>query len=286
MSDSIVYLNGEFVPLDQAQVPVLDRGFIFGDGVYEVVPVYRKTPFRLEEHLRRLDNSLRSIRIDNPCTPDEWQTIISQLIERNAGPDQSVYLQVTRGVAKRDHGFPENFLPTVFGMSNPMSEPDPEQIKQGGCAITLDDTRWQHCDIKAVTLLANILLRQQAIDAGCIEAILIRDGEVTEGAASNVFVVHNKLIRTPPKDSRVLPGITRDVVIELARSNGLTCEEKAISGAELQSADEIWITSSTREIMPITLLDGKVVGNGKAGAMWQQLYALYQQHKHKLRNSA
>jgi D-alanine transaminase len=284
MSEPTVYLNGEFLPLDQAHVPVLDRGFIFGDGVYEVIPVYANRLFRVAEHLERLNNSLAAVRIKNPYTDDEWLNIFSHLIEKNQNPDQSLYLQVTRGVAKRDHGFPADTVPTVFVMSSPGVTPDPDLLKRGACAITLDDIRWQFCNIKSITLLPNILLRQQALDAGCAEAILIRNGNVTEGAASNVFVIRDGVIRTPPKDNCVLPGITRDVVIELAHKHGVPCEETTITETDLKNADEIWVTSSTREILPITRLNGNVLGNGEPGQIWQRMYDIYQQHKQQLRN--
>lgn len=282
---SIVYLNGEFLPKDEARVSVLDRGFLFGDGVYEVIPVYGGRLFRLEQHLDRLDQSLAGIRLANPHTRPEWRQIIGQLVELQGGGDQSVYLQVTRGAApKRDHAFPADVRATVFAMSSPLTPNPPEVAQQGVAAITLEDIRWKYCHIKAVTLLANVLLRQQALDGGAVESILIRDGEVTEGAASNVFIVRAGELLTPPKGPFLLPGITRDLILELAAANGIPHREAAITEADLASAAEIWVTSSTREILPVTTLNGVPVGNGKPGPQWTRMAALFQAYKECLRS--
>jgi D-alanine transaminase len=281
---SIVYLNGNYLPLEDACVPVLDRGFIFGDGVYEVIPVYAGKPFRLAHHLQRLKNSMTAVRIDNPHSNAEWQRLIEAIIKRNNNGDQSIYLQVTRGVAIRDHRFPGDATPTVFIMSNLFQPVPEEQLQQGVSAITLDDIRWQYCHIKSIALLPNILLRQQAVEQGAAEAILIRDGNVTEGAASNVFIVHNNVIITPPKDDCLLPGITRDLVVELAKQHALPCREAPISNTDLYSADEIWVTSSTKEILPVTRIDGKAVGQGNPGPVWRRMYDIYQDCKHALRS--
>jgi len=211
-----VYLNGEFMPLEKARIPVLDRGFIFGDGVYEVIPAYSRHPFQLPEHLRRLQNSLDAIRLANPMTDAEWTRLIHDLIARNAGEDQSVYLQVTRGVAKRDHVFPNDARPTVFVMSGPLATPAKDLVDNGVPCITATDYRWLKCNVKSVSLLANCLLRQSAADAGAVEVVLFRDGYLTEASASNVFVVRNGKLLAPPKNHLVLPGITYDVVLELA----------------------------------------------------------------------
>lgn len=270
----IVYLNGEFLPLEQARVPVLDRGFIFGDGVYEVIPVYNGLIFKLTEHLQRLENSLNSIKLANPLTTDEWTEILNTVVSRNDGGDRSIYLQVTRGVAKRDHQFPEVANPTVLVMSNPLNRvavPDP--IK----AITTEDIRWKRCDIKSIALLPNILQRQTAVDAGAYEAILIRDGFVTEGAASNVFIVENGVVITPPKSNFILPGITRDTVLEIMQAANIACKEDNISEAQLRSADEIWVTSSIREILSVISLDNQPVGTGEVGTVWSQVLQLYKQ---------
>lgn len=258
---------------------VLDRGFLLGDGVYEVIPVYGGLPFRLKEHLQRLQRSLNGVRMSNPYSDDEWADIIARLVDDNAGGDQSVYLQVTRGVAPRDHVFPEGVEPTAFVMTNPL-KPLPEWFKRDGIkAITVDDIRWAQCDIKAITLLPNSLLRQKAQDVGAQEALLIRDGFMTEGSASNSYAVIDGVIYTAPKDEKVLPGITRDLVLELAAAAGVAYREEAVSLAQLQQADEIWISSSTRELLPVTLLDDKPVGSGKPGPVWQELDKRYQQYK-------
>ena len=240
-----VFLNGEYLPADQAHVSVLDRGFLLGDGVYEVIPVYQGLPFCLNEHLQRLQRSLDGVRMANPYSIEQWSEIIARLVKDNEGENQAVYLQVTRGVAPRDHVFPEGVEPTAFVMTNPI-KPLPEWYKQDGIkAITVKDIRWAQCDIKAITLLPNSLLRQQAQDAGAQEAILIRDGYMTEGSASNSYAVLDGVIYTAPKDEKVLPGITRDVVLELARSAGVSYREQAVSAQQLKQADEIWISSST-----------------------------------------
>ena len=283
MKDSIAFLNGEFLALADAKVSVLDRGFIFGDGVYEVLPAYSKRLFRLEEHLDRLFSSLDAVRIDNPYPESEWKKVLSQIVMKHEAPDQTIYLQVTRGVAPRDHTFPKNVRPTVFMMSSPLKVTDEATFNKGISAITLDDIRWLHCNIKAIALLPNILLRQTAIDENSQEAILVRDGEVTEGAASNVFMVRDGIIKTPPKSARLLPGITRDLVVELAQANKFKCEESNFSKSELQAADEIWITSSSKEILPVVKLNDTAVGNGTPGTITRKLYGIYQQHKEQLR---
>jgi D-alanine transaminase len=277
-----VFLNGKFLPQDQALVPVMDRGFIFGDGVYEVIPVYGGRLFRLDEHLQRLDNSLAGIRLANPMTKAEWTEILDRLVKQNGGGEQSVYLQVTRGHAPRDHAFPEQTQPTVFISSSTLKPVAAELLEKGVAAITLEDIRWKHCHIKAIALLPNILLRQQAIDAGAQEAILIRDGVVTEGAASNVFIVKDGAIKTPHKGPFLLPGITRDLLLELAEAKGFENQEWEFGLEELQQADEIWLTSSTKEVLPVTLLDDKPVGTGKPGPIWRQMQKFYQDYKQAL----
>jgi D-alanine transaminase len=275
----IVYLNGEFMPLEAARVPVLDRGFIFGDGVYEVVPAYSRHPFRLAEHLRRLQHSLDGIRLANPLTDAEWTKLITQIVARNEGDDQSIYLQVTRGVARRDHAFPKHIKQTVFMMSGALTTPPREQIDNGVAAITAADFRWLKCDVKSVSLLGNCLLRQMAVDAGAVETILFRDGKLTEASASNVFVVKNGVLLAPPKNNLVLPGITYDVVLEIARAREFEVEVREISEAETRNADEIWVTSSTKEVLAVTVLDGKPVGDGTTGMLFRRMHALYQDYK-------
>jgi D-alanine transaminase len=278
MSD-IVYLNGAFMPIEDAHVPVLDRGFIFGDGVYEVIPVYSRQPFRLAEHLRRLQYSLDKVRITNPHNEAEWTRLAAELIQRNAGEDQSVYLHITRGVAKRDHAFPKDTKPTVFMMSFPLVTPAPALVESGVACVTARDDRWFNCDIKSISLLGNCLLRQLSADVGATETILFRDGQLTEASSSNVFVVRDGVLLTPPKDHLVLPGITYDVVLEIARSREFQLEVRAVTEAEVRSADEIWVTSSTKEVLAVTTLDGKPVGDGKPGMFFRRMHALYQEFK-------
>ena len=275
----MIYLNGEFMPIEEARIPVLDRGFIFGDGVYEVIPVYSRRPFRLVDHLNRLQDSLDGIRITNPHTNDEWASLLNQIIADNEGDDQYIYLHITRGVAKRDHAFPKGVLPTVFIMSNPLTTPPKELLAAGVDAITAVDNRWLRCDIKAISLLPNVLLRQMAIDVGAVETILIREGFMTEGAASNIFVVRSNSLIAPPKNHLMLPGITYDIVLELAAANGIPYEVRKVSEYEIRNSQELLLTSSTKEIMPITRLDGKAVGDGAPGSMFKRLYQLYQTYK-------
>jgi len=275
----MVYLNGEFMPIEDAKIPVLDRGFIFGDGVYEVIPTYSRRPFRLAEHLARLQSSLDAIRLPNPHDGAKWSELVGKIIAGNPWEDQNVYLQITRGVAKRDHAFPKGLKPTVFLMASELITPTADLMKTGAQAIVLPDFRWLRCDIKSTSLLGNCLLRTLAADAGCAEAILVRDGELTEASASNVFVVKNGTVLAPPKSHLILPGITYDVVLEILRDNAVPHEVRPVKEAELRSADEIWVTSSSREVLPITALDGKPVGSGKPGPVGAKVYALYQQYK-------
>lgn len=274
----MIFLNGQFMPIKDACISVLDRGFIFGDGVYELIPVYSRKPFRLAEHLHRLQHSLDGIRLKNPYTNDEWRDLVGQVVARNEGEDQSVYLHITRGVAKRDHPFPE-VPPTVFMMSNPMLSPSPDLLENGVAAVTASDNRWIRCDIKSISLLPNILLRQIAVDAGASETILIRDGYLTEGSASNIFVVKDQVLLAPPKSHLMLPGITYDVMLELAAASNVIHEVREVTEDELFSAEEIMLTSSTREVMPVTRLNDNPVGTGKPGAKFTLLHQLYQQYK-------
>ena len=275
----MIYLNGDFMPIEEARIPVLDRGFIFGDGVYEVIPVYSRKPFRLAEHLRRLQHSLDGIRMKNPHADAEWSDLLEQIIAGNEGADQYLYLHITRGVAKRDHAFPKDVAPTVFIMSNPLLTPPKELLATGVAAITASDNRWLRCDIKAISLLPNVLLRQMAVDVGAVETVLLREGFMTEGAASNIFVVKDGVLLTPPKNHLMLPGITYDVVLELAAAHAIPYEVREVSEYEVRTAQELLLTSSTKEIMPITRLDGKAVGDGNPGRMFAQLYQLYQNYK-------
>lgn len=282
----IVYLNGKFLPIEQAYVPVLDRGFIFGDGAYEVIPVYSLHAFRLREHLNRLQHSLAGLRITNPYSLDEWSSLLRELITKNEAEDQSLYLHITRGVAPRDHAFPKNATPTVFMMSNPLVTPSKQQCETGVSAVSAVDIRWDRCDIKAIALLPNVLLRQMAVDVGAAETILFRDGILTEGAASNIFAVEKGVILAPPKDKHMLPGITYDLVLELAEANGIPVNIGYFDEARIRAADELWITSSTKEILAITSLDGKPVGKGKPGPLFHRMYDLYQDYKKQVMRQA
>ncbi|MDP2829443.1 MAG: D-amino acid aminotransferase [Sulfuricellaceae bacterium] len=276
----MVYLNGAFMPLEDARIPVLDRGFIFGDGVYEVIPVYSRHPFRLGEHLQRLQHSLDGIRLSNPLSEARWQALITELIARNTGEDQYLYLHITRGVASRDHAFPPaDTAPTVFMMSSLLLPANPALRAHGVSAICAQDNRWLHCDIKAISLLPNVLLRQLGVDAGAAETILLRDGYLTEGAASSIFIVKAGILLAPPQSQLMLPGITYDVVLELAAANDIPCHIAPVPESELRSADEIWLTSSTREVQAITQLDGQPVGNGAPGPTYKKMDQLYQDFK-------
>jgi D-alanine transaminase len=277
-----VYLNGEFLPIEEARIPVLDRGFIFGDGVYEVIPVYDRRPFRLHHHLDRLRHSLDGIRLANPLSTAEWETLIGRIVAEAEWEDQGVYLQITRGPAPRDHAFPKTVTPTVFVMATALTTPSTEIVTHGVAAITAADNRWQHCDLKTTSLLANVLLRQLSVDAGCAETVLIRDGYLSEGSASNIFMVKDGVVLAPPKSNLMLPGITYDVVLELAAAEGLTRAIRPITDGELRAADEIWLTSSTKEITAVTTLDGKPVGNGQPGPIFKRMHAAYQTYKHQV----
>ena len=280
----MIFLNGKFMPVEEARVSVLDRGFIFGDGVYELVPVYSRVPFRMDEHLARLERSLAAVRIRNPYGRAEWRDIILQLVARQSFEDQGIYFQVTRGVARRDHAFPKegDVAPTVFVMSNPLVCPPRELVERGASAVTAVDDRWLHCDIKSISLIGNCLLRQVSADAGAAETILFRAGMLTEASASNVFVVSRGTVLSPPKSNLILPGITYDVVVELAQAAGLPFEFREVSEAEVRGADEIWVTSSSKEVLAITTLDGTQVGSGKPGPVFHIMYKLYQEFKQKV----
>lgn len=278
-----VFLNGEFLPPAEAKVPVLDRGFILGDAVYEVVPAYGRRLFRLREHLARLRNSLASVRITDPYNETRWTELLQTVVDRNPWPDQTVYLQVTRGVAPRDQNFPEPPVPpTVLIMSSPLRQPSDAQRAEGLRVITREDYRWLRCDIKTTSLIANCLLRQEATDVGAAEVILLRDGHVTEASSANVFIVKGGVILVPPKDHLILSGITYDLVLELARTERLPFEMRDITLAELYAADEVWLSSSIREVVPVTQVDGMPVGDGAPGPVYQTMYALYQNYKGRI----
>ncbi len=276
----MIYLNGKFMPIEEATIPVLDRGFIFGDGVYEVVPVYSGHPFRLGEHLRRFQNSMDTIALTNPLPDAEWTRLTTEIVKKNGGGDLQVYYHVTRGVApKRDHAFPKGITPTVFMMANPLVTPAPDVIKNGAVTVSSTDNRWLRCDIKSISLLANCLKKQYAVDHDALEVVMFRDGFLTEASASNVLAIKNGAILAPPKDNLILPGITYDVILELAKQHGVPLEVRRVAEAEVRSADELWLTSSTKEVLAIATLDGKNIGNGKPGPLFHKMFGWYQDFK-------
>ena len=278
-----VYLNGDFLPLEQARISVMDRGFLFGDGVYEVIPCYGGRLFRVNQHLQRLDHSLQAIGMRNPKTAEAWRAVLESLVARATNGDQSVYLQVTRGAyGERNHAVPADIEPTLFAMASPLQPASPEIAERGIAASTAEDIRWLRCDIKSIALLANVMLREEADRQGGKEAILIRDGLAIEGATSNLFIVHDGVIVTPPKSRLLLPGITRDLVLELAADGGLSCREADIPETLLGAAQEIWITSSTREVMAVTQLNGKAVANGEPGPIFRQMAGLYANYRTRI----
>ncbi len=278
-AQQIVYLNGRFLPIGEASVPVLDRGFIYGDGVYELVPVYGREPFRLPQHLARLRHTLAGVRMDNPHSDAQWEAIIRDLIARQPYADQGVYFQVTRGVAKRDHSFPKGATPTVFMMANPLALPSREQVERGVAVVTAEDNRWHRCDLKTISLIGNVLLRQLATDAGAAEVMLFRDGHLTEASASNVLVVQDGTIVVPPKDNLILPGITYDATVEFARAAAVPVVVRAVPRAEALAADELWLSSSTKEVLAITTVDGQPFAGGAPGPVFRKVWAAFQAHK-------
>lgn len=274
-----VYLNGQFLPIEDAKISVLDRGFIYGDGVYEVIPVYHRQPFRLPQHLARLQHSLDGIRLANPHTAAEWEALIRELIARQPFDQQALYLQITRGVAKRDHVFPVGVAPTVFMMSNPLATPSAEQVANGVAVITAEDNRWHRCDLKTTSLLGNVLMRQLAADAGAVETVMFRDGFLTEASACNVLLVIGGRIVVPPKDNLILPGITYDATLEFATVAGVPVEVRQVPRAEAMAADEMWVSSSTKEVLAVTTVDGKPFAGGVPGPVFRKVWQAFQQHK-------
>ena len=278
-SDQIVYLNGEFVALADARISVLDRGFIYGDGVYEVIPIYARTPFRMPHHLKRLQYSLDGIRLANPHTEAQWDALIRELAAKQPYDSQALYLQVTRGVAKRDHAFPQGVPPTVFMMSNPLPLPSREQVEKGVAVVTADDNRWQRCDLKTTSLLGNVLMRQLAVDGNAVETVMFRDGLLTEASASNVLIVKGGTVIAPPKDNLILPGITYDATLEFARDAGVPLDVRKVTRAEALAADEMWLSSSTKEVLAITRIDGQPFGGGMPGAVFRKVWQAFQAGK-------
>lgn len=276
---SVVFLNGAWLAPEQAQISPFDRGFMFGDGVYELVPVYARHPFRLAEHLRRLQHSLAAIGLVVPWSQAELEAWVLELIARQPFAQQSVYLQITRGPAVRDQAFPAQVQPTLFMMASPLPTPSAALVAQGVRAVTAEDIRWHRCDIKGLSLLANVLLRQHSVAQGAAETVLLRDGWLTEGSVSNIFVVKNGVLAAPPPSQWMLSGITYEVVWALAEQLGLPYEQRAIAAAELWAADELLLTSSSREIQAIVQLDDRLIGTGRPGPVQQQLYQAYQHAK-------
>jgi D-alanine transaminase len=284
MNDALVYLNGEVLPISQAKVSVLDRGFIFGDGIYEVVPVYGQRLFRFDEHMARLARSLAKLRIINPAAPEEWLARCRQLVaataEATGAQDQLVYIQITRGVAPRDHVMPEGLTPTVFMMANPMKPATAEQRHKGVACITARDFRWERGDIKSTSLLGNVLARQMSADRGAVETIMFRDGFLTEAAASNVWIAHEGALLGPPKSEHVLEGIRFELLRELCAECGIAYNLRPIPEADVLAADEVMLSSATKEIIAVTQIDGEAVGHGalrgKPGPVYARLFEAYQ----------
>ncbi len=286
------YLNGEFTELSKAKISVMDRGFIFGDGVYEVVPVYGGQPFRFEQHMARLKRSLTELRIANPLTLAQWLDIAHQLIAAYAtskgvkteDTDQLIYIQISRGVAMRDHVMPTDIAPTVFVMSNTMTPPSTTQRQQGVVCVTADDFRWQKAHIKSTSLLGSVFARQISFDAGAAETLMFRDGFLSEAAACNVWIVKDGKVLGTPKDHLVLEGIRYGLIEEICRSKGIAFELRRISRNEVFAADELLLSSATKEVLPVTTLDGQCVGSGRPGPVYAQLYAGYQEAKAQSRS--
>jgi D-alanine transaminase len=279
----ICYLNGAYLPLTEARVSPLDRAFLFGDAVYEVVPVYASRPFRLREHLDRLNRSLAGIRMPPPLPHAGWAQLCQELIARNFAGDAYLYLQVTRGAEfGRNHAWPEGLQPTLFGYVTPLEPAAPALMEAGVPAVTAADTRWSRRDIKSTALLANILLKKLSADAGAFETIMLEDGELTEGSSTTVHVVKDGVIRTPPNGHHILPGTTRDVVTALAARLSLRCESSRVTERELRTADEIWLAFATRGVLPVTKLDGAAVGSGKPGPLFKRISAAFSDYTHEL----
>ncbi len=279
----ICYLNGAYLPLDEARISPLDRGFLYADGVYELMPVYAGRPFRFAAHCDRLTNSLREIRMTDPHTREEWRNILGTLIGGNGATDQYIYWQVTRGAERgRTHAPLPNIPRTIFAFCSPLPVPTAELLKEGLACVTATDTRWARCDIKSVALLANVLLRQVSIDADAAETILLRDGELLEASASAVHVVIAGELRSPPNSWKILPGTTRSVVEQMAERAGVPFRSAPVSEAQLRSADEIWLSAATREVQPVTRLDGKPVGAGTPGPLWRAVFDELQRYKREV----
>lgn len=282
---TIVYLNGSYLPQEKATISIMDRGFLFGDSVYEVIPVFDGNFFGLESHIARLDKSLNAIAMKNPHTHSEWKTIFQTLLEKNGktAGNYSCYCQVTRGAdVSRSHTFPDHLTPTVVAFIAPLKSQTPAELEKGFSAITSEDTRHHNCFIKTTNLLPNILQMQKAKSQGAVETILIRHNEVMEGTSSNIFIVKNHMLLTPPLSKEILGGVTRDIIIRLARENNIVCKETQITPEMLKSADEVWVTGSIKEICPIVSIDGEIIGDGHVGPVWKKMIALYEIQKHRI----
>ncbi|HEY2979097.1 MAG TPA: D-amino acid aminotransferase [Burkholderiaceae bacterium] len=284
LPETLCYLNGEYLRLCDARVSVLDRGFLFGDGVYEVLPVYGRRVFRFDDHMARLDRSLGKMRMSNPLSSGEWLERARRLIAAQPAADQLVYLQVTRGVsAPRDHVMPADITPTMFMMTSAMKPPTPEQRHHGVACVSARDFRWERCDIKSTSLLGHVLARQMSADHGAVETILIRDGFLTEASSSNVWIVHEGALLGPPKSELLLEGIRVELLRELCEEEGIAYNLRPIAEADVFAADEILLSSATKEVLPVTTLDGEPVGHGalrgKPGPVYGRLYEAYQRAK-------
>jgi D-alanine transaminase len=279
----LCYLNGEYLPLSEAKVSVLDRGFIFGDGVYEVLPVYDRRLFRFDEHMARLDRSLGKMRIANPLSHADWLERLRRVVQAQPFDDQLFYMQVTRGVALRDHVMPADIEPTVFLMSSPLRQPTAEQRHHGVACVSARDFRWERADIKCTSLLGNVLARQISADRGAVETILFRDGFLTEASSSNVWIVHEGALLGPPTGERVLEGIRYELLRELCEEEGIAYNLRPVAEADVFAADEVLLSSATKEVLPVTAIDGEPVGHGalrgKPGPVYARLYEAYQRAK-------
>jgi D-alanine transaminase len=279
----LCYLNGAYLPLAEARISPLDRGFLYADGVYEVMPVYGGRPFRFAAHTERLARSLAGISMADPHTHEEWRAILGTLIERNGGGDQYVYWQVTRGAQLGRTHAPLPHIPrTVFAFCAPWPAVSSATLEQGVSCVTAADTRWARCDIKSTALLANVLLRQLSVDAGAAETIMLRDGELTEASASAVHVVSGGEVLTPPYSRRILPSTTRGAVEEMAARAAIHCRVMPISEAQLRAAEEVWLSAATREVQPVTSIDGRAVGPGRPGPLWRRVHEELQRYKREL----
>lgn len=275
-NDSIAYLNGDFIRLADAKISVLDRGFIFGDGIYEVVPAYKGTPFRMQAHLARLERSLAAIGIASPYSREQWEELVRNLLARHGGGDAMVYIQVTRGVAKRDHAFPPGTVqPTVFCMVSPFIRPSEHARTQGMSVVSMPDERWLHCEIKSVSLLGNVLAKQHAVQSGVDEVIQFRDGFMSEGSSCNIWMVKEGVLLAPPRNNLILEGIRYSFIEQLARDAGIAFQARPIAQAEVEQADELMLTSATKEVLPITRYNGQPVGGGQPGPVYRALRAAY-----------